>query len=101
MLLNALVLCAAPETFFGPPVKNHFVSQLVEHVIAMGVQLIDIELLDALMLIELVSGVLFIANLAHQLNLRAVSLDMVEELSSCQVLKFLLLANIAAKLRTV
>jgi hypothetical protein len=81
-------------------VEDEFVRQLVNHVIAMGVQLVDIEFLDALMVLEFGSGVLFVANLAHHFHFRAISLDVVVELRSRHVLKLFTVADIAAKFWT-
>jgi hypothetical protein len=101
VLLNALVLGAETKTFFLSSMKNEFVCQLVDNVIAMGIQLVNIEFLYALMTTEFCSGVLLVTDLAHHLHLGTVSLDVVVQLRSSHVLELLSVADIASKLRAV
>jgi hypothetical protein len=100
MLLHALILRAEPKSLLLSSVEDQFVGQVIDHVVAMGVKLVDIELLDALVRSELSSGILFVANLAHYLHLGAFFADVVVQLGSGQVLELLAIADIAAKFWT-
>jgi hypothetical protein len=51
------------------------------------------------MVCKFCSGVLFIANLAHNLNLRAIPLNMIVKLSSSQVLEFFSVADVTSEFR--
>ena len=53
------------------------------------------------MVCEVSSVEIFHTNLALDHNRRAIVLDMLGQLSSCHVLKFFIVANIASKLRTL
>lgn len=57
--------------------KNQFVGQLVDDVVAVSVQLIDVEILDTLMVTEFGPGVLFVADLAHDLDFWAIYFNVV------------------------
>ena len=81
--------------------KNEFVCQLVDSIKAMSIQLFDIELLDALVRAEFCSGILFVADLAHHLDLGAVILDVIVKLCSRHVLELLSVADIAPELWAV
>jgi hypothetical protein len=82
-------------------VQDELVGQLINYVVAMGVELVNVELLDALVRCELCSSVLLVANLAHHLHLRAISLDVVVKLGSGHMLELLPVANIATELGAV
>lgn len=53
------------------------------------------------MIMEISSWILFIANLTHDKNLRAFTSNMLLELSTCHMLKFFTVANIATEFRAV
>jgi hypothetical protein len=101
MLLHALVLGAQAKTLSLTSMKNQLVGQLVKHVIAVGGQLVLVKLLDALMPLEFGSRILLVADLAHDLDLWAISLDVVIELSPRHVLILLPIADVASELWTV
>ena len=98
VFLNALSLLANTEALLLSSEQDELVCQVVDHVVALGVQLLDVELLDAVMSLEFDSGILFVAHLAHNFDLRAISLDVVVKLSTGHVLELLSIADIAAKL---
>jgi hypothetical protein len=97
VFLNAVLLLAHTETFFLSSEQDKFVSQVVNHVVALGVELLDVKLLDAVMALELISSILFVADLAHNLHFWAISLDVIIKLSSCHVLELLSIANVATE----
>ena len=78
--------------------EDQFVCQRIDHVIGVCAKLLDIELLDALVTLELGSGVLLVAHLAHHLHFGAVHLDVVIELGSGHVLELFKVADITTEL---
>jgi hypothetical protein len=100
MLLYTLVFGAKTETLLLSSVENKFVGQMINDIIAMSVQLVDVELLYALMLSKLSSSILLVAHLAHHLDFWTISADVIPQLGSCQVLELFPIANITAKLWT-
>lgn len=101
MFLNALLLLTNTESLFLSSEQDQLVSQVVNDVVALLVQLLDVELLDAVVALKLVSSVLLVAHLAHDLHLWAVSLDVVIQLSSGHVLKLLSVADVTTELWTL
>lgn len=101
VLLYALVLGAETKSLLLSPVENELIGQVINDIIAVGVQFVNVELLDALMGSEFHSAVFLVTDLAHDLDLRAVSFNMVVKLCSCHMLKLLTIADIAAKLGAV
>ena len=100
MLLNALVFGAKTKSLLLSSVENEFVGQVINDIIAMSVQLIDVELLDALVRSKLSSSILLVTHLAHHLHFWAIFADVIIQLSSCHVLELFPVANITAKLWT-
>jgi hypothetical protein len=98
MLLNTLLLLADTETLLLSSEENEFVGQVIDDVVTVLVEFLDVELLNAVMSFELASSVLFVANLAHDLDLRAISLEVVKQLGSCHMLELLSVADVTAKL---
>ena len=101
MLFNAFWHQTHAETFSLSSVKNQLVSQIVNDLEGISLQFFNVEVLNALMLVELSSWILFIADLAHYKDFRAVSLDMIMKLGSSHVLKLWSIADIASKLGAV
>jgi len=99
MLVDALLFRAESKTFLLSSMEDQFINQLIQNIIIVSGQLFYVKLLDALVIGELSSGVLFVANLAHDWHLWAVSLDMVVELSPSHVLEFFSVANVAPEFR--
>lgn len=77
MLLDALLLLADTESLLLSSEKDEFVGQVVNNIVAVSVQLFNVKLLNAVMALELTSGILLVADLAHDFHLWAVSLDVV------------------------
>jgi hypothetical protein len=96
---NALLLDADTESLLLSSVKNKLIGQVVDHIVALGIQLLNVKLFDAVMASKFVSSIVLVAYLAHNFDLWAISLDVIIELSSCQVLILLSIANITAKFR--
>ena len=100
MLLNALVFGAKTKSLLLSSVENEFVGQVINDIIAMSVQLVDVELLDALVRSKLSSSILLVANLAHHLHFWTFFADVIIQLGPSQVLELFPIANVAAKLWT-
>jgi hypothetical protein len=98
VLLDALLLLADTESLLLSSEKDELVCQVVDDIVTVGVKLLNVELFDAVMAVELTSGILFVADLAHDLYLWAISLDVVVELGSGQVLELLSVADVASEL---
>jgi hypothetical protein len=62
-------------------------------------ELLDVEILDALVVSELSSHVLVLADLTENVHFRALLFDVLEQLRSRHVLKLLPVADVAAKFR--
>ena len=77
MLFNTVLLLADTESFFLSSEQDQLIGQVVDDVVALCVELLNVELLDAVMVLELIPGILLVAHLAHHLHLWAVSLDVV------------------------
>ena len=69
-----------------------------DNIVAVSVKLFNVELLDAVVAVELTSSMLLVTDLAHDFYLWAISLDMVVELGSGHVLELLSEADVATKL---
>ena len=80
---------------------HHFLSQELDHVLVVGLQLLHVVILEALMLCELSSSEFFDANLALDHNLWAESLNVFSQLGSSHVLEFSKIADIASILRAL
>jgi hypothetical protein len=98
VLLDAVLLLADTESLLLSSEKNELIGQLIEYIVAISVKLLNVELLDAVVAIELTSGILLIADLAHNLNLWALNLDVVVELGSSQMLELFSVADITTEL---
>ena len=88
MLLNTLVFLAQAESFFLPFVQDQLIREVVDHFVRVCLQLLKVEVFDALVTFELGSRVFLVANLAHYHNGRALRSDMNVQLLACEVLKF-------------
>ena len=97
MLLNAVLLLTDAKSFLLPSEKDKLISKMINDVVALLIKLLNIELFDAVMSLKLVPSVLLVAHLAHHLHFWAVSLDVVVQLGSCQVLELLSVADVAAE----
>lgn len=65
VLVDALLSHAQPKPLLLSSVQDQLVNQLVQHIVVVGSQLLNVEFLDALMVSELFSRVLLVADLAH------------------------------------
>jgi hypothetical protein len=101
VLLDALWLQAHTETLSLSSVKNQLVCQIVNNLEGVSLQLFNIKVLNALMLVELSSWILLVADLAHDKNFWAVSLDMIMELGSGHMLELGSVADITSELGAV
>lgn len=79
--------------------KNQFISEVLDNIIAEILEFIEVKIFDTLMVSEFSSNVLLVTNLAHYLNFRAISLDVIIELSSGHVLELFSIADITTKFR--
>lgn len=86
MLVYTLLLWAESKTFLLSSMEDKFVNEFVQHIVVVSCQFFNVEFLDALMVCEFCSRIFFVANLAHNWNCRAISLDMIIELSSSHML---------------
>ena len=77
MLLNTVLLLTDTETFFLSSEQDQLIGQMVDNVVALCVEFLNVEFLNAVMALELVSGILLVAHLAHNLDFWAVSLDVI------------------------
>jgi len=89
------------ETLSLSPVKNQLVGQIVNDLEGISLQLFNVDILDALMLVKLTSRILLIADLAHDKYFWAVSLNVIVELGSRHVLELWPIADITPKLGAV
>lgn len=101
VLLHALVFGAESQALLLSSVQNQLVGEVLHHIKPLGVQLFDVEVLDALVIGELASWVLLVADLAHDHHFSAVSLYVVIELCSRHVLVLITIANVATKFGAV
>ena len=101
VLFYTLWLDAEAKTFNLSSVENEFVSQLIDDVERIDLNLFDIEVLDALMSVEFTSWVLLVADLAHDHDFWTVALDVIVELRSGHVLELRSVADVATELRAV
>lgn len=79
--------------------ENQLVNKLIQNIVVISGQLFNVEFFDALMIGELSSWVLLVANLAHDWDFRTVSLDVVVKLGSSHMLEFFSVADIASEFR--
>ena len=80
-------------------VEDQLVNKLIQNIVVISGQLFNVEFFDALMISELSSWVLLVANLAHDWDFRTVSLDVVVKLGSSHMLEFFSVADIASEFR--
>lgn len=80
-------------------VENQLVNKLIQNIVVISGQLFNVEFFDTLMIGELSSWVLLVANLAHDWDFRTVSLDVVVKLGSSHMLEFFSVADIASEFR--
>jgi hypothetical protein len=99
--LDTLRLLANAKRLTLPLVKDQVVSEVLNDVFGAGAELLDVEILNALVLRELSARVFAVADLAHDEHVGALVLDVVEELSASHVLVLLTVADVAAKLGTM
>lgn len=79
--------------------ENQLVNKLIQNIVVISGQLFNVEFFDTLMIGELSSWVLLVANLAHDWDFRTVSLDVVVKLGSSHMLEFFSVADIASEFR--
>lgn len=101
VLLNTTVLGADSKGFLLPFVEDQLLREVFDHFKTLQTKLLEVEVFDALMALELVSWVLFIADLAHYFYSWTLRSDMDVQFLSGQVLKLGHLADIATELGTV
>jgi hypothetical protein len=80
-------------------VEDQLVNKLIQNIVVISGQLFNVEFFDTLMIGELSSWVLLVANLAHDWDFRTVSLDVVVKLGSSHMLEFFSVADIASEFR--
>ena len=97
MLLHTLILRAKTKTLFLSSVQNKLVSQILDNIKWVNSQLVNIEVLNALMSSELTSGVFLITDLTHNLHFWAVSFDVVIQVGTSHMLILVSVADIATK----
>lgn len=101
VLFDALRHHTHAETFSLSSIENQLVSQIVDDLEGISLQLFNVKVLNALMLVELSSGVFLITDLAHNKHFRTVSLDMIMKLRPSHVLELRPVADITSKLWAV
>lgn len=79
--------------------EDQLVNKLIQNIVVISGQLFNVEFFDTLMIGELSSWVLLVANLAHDWDFRTVSLDVVVKLGSSHMLEFFSVADIASEFR--
>ena len=84
-----------------PLVSHHPLSEVFGDLVLVLLQLLKVVVLEALVLLELASPELLAANLALYLYFLAVTLDVLTELRSRQLLELLAVADVAAILVTL
>jgi len=101
MLFDTLRPQTHTQTLLLSSVENQLIRQIVNDLERHCLQPFHVEVLDALVIMEFSSWELFIADLAHDKNFWAVSLDMVMELGSSHVLELGSVADITSELGAV
>lgn len=101
VLFNAVLLLTDAKSLLLPSEKDQLVSKVINDVVALLIKLLNIELFDAMMSLKLVPCILLVADLAHHLHLWAVSLNVVVQLRSSQVLELFSVADVASEFRAL
>ena len=101
MLFYALLLHAHSKSVLLTSMHDQFVSQVVAHIEGVLVQFLQIEVLNAFVVVQVLPWIFFVADLAHDQNLRAVVFDMLKELLSSHMLELFAIANITSEFRAV
>jgi hypothetical protein len=101
MLFDANGVQTQSETFLLSSVENQLISQVVNDLERLLLQSFNIEFLDALVIVELTSWILLVADLAHYKNLWTVSLDVIVELGTSHMLELGPIAYITSELGAV
>jgi hypothetical protein len=101
MLFDTLRPQTHTQTLLLSSVENQLIRQIVNDLKRHCLQPFHVEVLDALVIMEFSSWELFVADLAHDKNFWAVSLDMVMELGSSHVLELGSVADITSELGAV
>ena len=81
--------------------QYQLVGQILQHVKRVRLQLVDVEVFDTLVLRELTSCILLIANLTHDHDCRTVALDVIIQIGSRHMLVLIQVTNVTAELGTV
>lgn len=81
--------------------EDQLVGQVVNHIGKVCLDLLDVEVLDALMVGEVGTGILLVADLAHDSDLGALELDVVVELGPCHVLELITIADVTSEFRAM
>jgi hypothetical protein len=100
-LVNAAGLRAGAQGLALPAVEDQTLGQVLDDVRGHGFQLLEVEVLDALVFRELGAGVLPVADLAHYKDVRTFVLDMGLQIDTGHVLELLAVADVAAILGTL
>ena len=101
MLLDTSWVEAHTKTLLLSSVEDQLIGQIVNNLEGLSLQSLNVEVLDALMIVELSSWILLVADLAHDQDLWAISLDMVVKLGSRHVLELRSVTDITAELWAV
>jgi len=101
VLFHALVLRAEAEALLLSSVEDELVCQVLKDVGGAGLEFLKVEVLNALVVGEFCSDIFLVADLAYDLHLRAVPLDVLMKLASGHVLVLLSVADVAAKFGAV
>lgn len=81
--------------------EDKLVGEVLQHVEREGLKLLNVEIANALMVGKFFASVFLVADLAHDLDVWTVPLDMLIQLHSRHMLIFLTIANVATEFRTV
>ena len=101
VLFHALVLGAEAEAFLLSSVEDELVCQILKDVGGAGLEFLEVEILNALVVGEFCSDIFLVADLAQDLHLGAVPFDVLIKLASGHVLVLLSVADVAAKFGAV
>ena len=97
MLVYALLLWAESKAFLLSSMEDQFVNEFVQNIVVVSCQFFNVEFLDTLMVCEFCSWIFLVANLTHNWNFRAISFDMIIELSSSQMLILFSVADVTSE----
>ena len=99
--LHTLVFGTKAKTVLLSLMKDEVVGEVLDQFKVHFIQAVYVELPDTLMSVKLITCVLFIADLAHNFYFWALHFYMIVELSSCQMLILIKIANVTTKFRAM